>query len=143
MKQERKPKTYMTPMLFEKVKEIYRKKGYCPESIQEVVREVGISRASAEKYLIEARKVIANRDDEKKEDDRLRAEFKNLEAENAVLKEKLENSNARWMNEFQVTKTKHANEVNAYQAKLNQLTIDNTKLQAKVEVLHDLMKEKR
>lgn len=137
-KTNRKVKIYVTPEIFDKIVEIYRRGG----GISEIVQETGLSSASASKYMAKARARVANKEDEKNElaevSRKLEAEVKVNETMRADITAMMEKHEMAIKN----MASRHANEVKAYQEKLNQLTLENTKLQAKVEVMGDLLKGK-
>jgi hypothetical protein len=137
-RQPRKTRVFVTPEVFDKIIATLEMGG----GIERIMEVTGVSRPTAENYLDIARKKMVERQTKARDEANVRQEKAVLEIEVESLKEKLELSNAKYMQEFQKMKTDYDKKLGQYQETVNKLTIEKSKLEAKVEVMTDLLRAK-
>lgn len=142
MAKHKKPKVYMTPELFKIVKEVYRQMGTGSKAERELFERINLSSASANKYLQMARKEVVEEQSTQKEEISLKEQLYHVREELAAAVRMRDAGTARHQTQIQELQAKHAREVSAFQEQLNTLTLEKTKLEAKVEVMSDLLKGK-
>lgn len=127
--QPRKVKVHVTDEMFKRIVEIYRASGDSRVTRRTIEQEMNISTITITKYINKARAVVANKEEEK-------AQESALLTENNLLKANL----AKWSEEAEIKYNRQAQTIVKLEKANKEKDELITKLQAKVEVLTDLVK---